>query len=113
MIGKFKKAMITLTMGATLAGVMATPAEAQRHNRYRGHDRGVSTGTAIGIGLLALGVGLAASQSSSRGGYGGGGYYYYEPPRRYVQPRRYYRNCWQERFWDNYYRTWVVRNVCR
>ena len=110
MIGKFRKVMIALVMSATLAGVAASPAQAQRYDRDR--DRGrVSTGTAIGIGLLGLGLGIAASQGSSRG-YSYRDYDYYAPP-RYAPPRRYYRDCWQERVWDRYYRAWVVRRFCR
>ena len=110
------KALTALVLGATVAGtVAATPAEAQRWGRGYHRDRGVSTGAAVGIGVLGLGLGAALASRPryyDRGyyggpGYGGPGYYgrdYYRGGRGYYGRQRYgyAQRCTTRRVYDPY-----------
>lgn len=126
-MARFKKAIAALVLGATVVGAAATPAEAARwHGRggyghaYRGgyhgyYNRGVSTGAAVGLGLLGVGIGAAlASQPRYYGpapayGYGAPVYYddYYAPP-----PPVYYRSCVSRPMWDPYIGRTVRVETC-
>ncbi|MBU3079218.1 hypothetical protein [Sphingomonas quercus] len=125
-MARFNKAIAALLLGATIAGAAATPAEAARYYGRGGHGygysrgyhggyygrgyyprRGVSTGAAVGLGLLGVGIGAAiASQPRYYGGapaygYVGPSYYdsYYAPP---PPPPVYYRSCVTRPVFDPY-----------
>ena len=116
MNGLIKKAGLGMALAATALSV-AAPADAQRYRGYRGgyyggwhHHHGERTGAAVLGGIVGLGVGAAIASSANRdryydrGGYYNGGYYdrgyapaYYD--RGYYAD---YRQCWNERRYDNY-----------
>lgn len=123
-MARFKKALTALMLGATLAGAAAAPAEARGYYRghggygYHGYYRGgVSSGAAVGIGLLGLGLGAAiASQPRYYGApgyaYGAPVYYddYYAPP---PPPAYYYqRSCVARPVWDPYIGRTVRVETC-
>ena len=82
----------------TIYNTQAAPAPARPTTTVVSQSSGVSTGTAVGIGLLSFGVGMAVGAAISRNnhyypypawGYGGvyyGGRPYYPPPYRPAYP---------------------------
>ena len=116
------KAVLGTTLAAT-AMTAALPADAQR---YRRHNRGDSTGTAIvaGIAGLAIGAAIASSSNDNRRGYYDNRYSYDNynnyPQYRYngYNSNSYdnynynYQNCRIEKRYDPYYGRKVKVRVC-
>ena len=123
-MARFKKAIAALVLGATMVGAAATPADAARwgrgygyHGGYHGYyGRGVSTGAAVGLGLLGVGIGAAlASQPRYAPApvYGYGAPVYYDDyDGYYAPPRRYYRSCVTRPVWDPYIGRTVPVETC-
>lgn len=114
-----KKAVLGAVMGATVLGVAAPAAEAQRYrggygHHYRGHD---GTGTAIVAGVAGLAIG-AALASDRRYDYDRG---YYRDHGYYPMDGYYYRNhyrsyrgyCDVRRVYDPYLGRRVAVRYCR
>jgi hypothetical protein len=110
-----KKAGLGVALGATVIGMTAAPAQAQRWHRYHHYHHGGRTSAALLGGLVGLGVG-AAIASSNRDRYYDRGYYdggYYAEPGYYEYRRVYRPRCWTQWRWDPYYGDRVPVQVCR
>lgn len=116
-----KKAGLGVALGATVIGMTAAPAQAQRWHRYHhSHHGGDTTGAALLGGIIGLGIGAAIASDNrdrdyDRGYYNRGDYdngYYAQPS--YYEYRRVYRpRCWTQWRWDPYYGDQVPVQVCR
>ena len=115
-----KKAVLGVTLGASVLTAVAPAAEAQR---YRGGYRDRDNGTAIvaGIAGLAIGAALAGGDRydrrydydrryyQQRGYYPTDGYYYRDYQRRY----RGWDGCSIRRVYDRYQHRTVAVRYCR
>ncbi len=90
-----KKLISSLLAVATIVGGLATAMPAAK-------AEGGRNAAAVGIGLLGLGVGLAAANAQPRYGYDSGPVYYQPRPRCHLE---------QQYVWDPYRYANVVRNV--
>jgi hypothetical protein len=116
MANLIKKAVLGVTLGASVLVAVAPTAEAQR---YRRHHRGDSTGAAIvaGVAGLAIGAALASDRRydydrryyRDHGYYPTDGYYYRNHYRRY----RGYERCTVRRHYDPYLGRSVRVRYCR
>jgi hypothetical protein len=116
MANLIKKAVLGVTLGASVLVAVAPTADAQR---YRNRHRGDSTGAAVVAGIAGLAIGAALSSDRrydydrryyrERGYYPTDGYYYRENYRRY----RGYNNCTVRRHYDPYLGRSVRVRYCR
>ena len=119
MANLIKKAVLGVTLGASVLVAVAPTAEAQRYRDRGRHYRGDNGGTAIvaGIAGLAIGAALASDRRydydrryyRQRGYYPTDGYYYRENYRRYNG----YNDCRVRRVYDPYLGRSVRVRYCR
>ncbi|RYE04363.1 MAG: hypothetical protein EOP61_00890 [Sphingomonadales bacterium] len=116
MANLIKKAVLGVTLGASVLVAVAPTAEAQR---YRGRHHRDDGGAAVVAGIAGIAIGAALASDSrydydrryyrERGYYPTDGYYYRENYRRY----RGYNHCTVRRQYDPYIGRTVRVRYCR
>jgi hypothetical protein len=117
MANLIKKAVLGVTLGASVLVATAPTAEAQRYRGYYRHHDNTGTAVVAGIAGLAIGAALASDRRydydrryyRQRGYYPTDGYYYRENYRRYHG----YNDCRVRRVYDPYIGRSVRVRYCR